>query len=220
MPTGILFTGGSGPSQGLIEGIVRKGDIICAADSGLEAAIACGIQPEAVVGDMDSLSDLELLRNFPQENIEKSSVEKDVTDTEIGIAWLRRRGCDSITIIGGGEGRLDHTLALVKILEGNESSDILWFTAREVSCIIEDRVSFIGEPDDIVSVYPIGWGPWKADSQGLRWELNHVNWAAGLMSLSNRMLSSRVRIEVKSGRFLLIRSLRNDRDQFLRRFKE
>ncbi len=220
MPAGILFTGGSGPSQGQIAGIIRKGDIICAADSGLEAAIACGIKPEAVVGDMDSLSNLELLGNFSQENIEKSSVDKDVTDTEIGIAWLRRRGCDSIIIIGGGEGRLDHTLALVKILEDSESSDILWFTEREVVCVVEDRLSFIGKPDGILSVYPIGRGPWKADSQGLRWELNHVNWADGLMSLSNRMVSSRVRIEVKSGRFLLIRSLWNYRDQFLRRIKE
>lgn len=207
MPRGILFIAGLGPTPGQLAGILRDGDVICAADSGLDNALAAGIRPVGMVGDMDSISDKELLTGFSQESLEIHPEDKGDTDTEIGIAWLRRRNCDPIVVIGGGEGRLDHTLALVKVFE-NEYSPQSWYTAREAIFLVQGPLVITGNPGDPLSFYPVGRGPWVVGSRGLRWELDSVDWAGGLMSLSNRFVRSEVELGVKSGRFLLIRPFR------------
>ena len=45
MPRGILFIGGRGPDSRQVSSILRDDDIICAADSGLDAALNAGIRP-------------------------------------------------------------------------------------------------------------------------------------------------------------------------------
>ena len=207
MTRGILFIGGCGPPGDCVRGILRDGDIICAADSGLDAALAAGIRPRFAVGDMDSISDPGLLKGFPACAVERHPRDKDETDAALGLIRLKNEGCGPLIMIGGGEGRLDHTLALLKLF-GRDIRPDRWYTAREEIICIEAAVSLQGEPGDPISFYPVGSGPWKAVSSGLRWELDSVRWNAEEMSLSNRFSKDTLSIDVKQGRFLSIRPIR------------
>ena len=113
MSRGVLFIGGRGPDPRFITLILKDGDLICAADSGLDAVLAAGLKPDGIVGDMDSVSDISLLEHYPADTVERYPADKDDSDTELGLDWLRRRGCRDIVLIGGGEGRLDHSLAIL-----------------------------------------------------------------------------------------------------------
>ena len=206
MSRGVLLIGGAGPEPGRINRIVKPGDLLCAAGSGLDVALAAGIRPDGIVGDMDSISDKALLEGFPADVVNIHPGDKDETDAELGIVWLRERDCRTLIIIGGGEGRLDHTLAL-KALFGRNDPPTSWFTAREMIRSIEGLVEIHGEPGSAVSFFTIGCGPWNVRSIGLQWELGHLEWGIDTVSLSNRIKGNSAVVTVEKGRLLMIRPI-------------
>ena len=208
MSRGVLLIGGAGPDPGRLLRIVKSGDLLCAADSGLDAALAAGFRPDGIVGDMDSISDIALLKEFPADVVDIHPRDKDETDAELGIAWLRDRDCGTLIIIGGGEGRLDHTLAL-KALFGGNNPPTVWYTAREMIRSIEGSVEIHGEPGSAVSFFTTGCGPWKVGSTGLHWELGFVDWNIDTISLSNRINRNSAVVTVEKGRLLMIRPIQD-----------
>ena len=109
----LIYTGGTVYLDGVTEK-PEEGDLVIAADSGYRTAQALGVTPRILLGDFDSLgepdvpSDCEVIR---------VPVEKDETDTQLAVTCAINRGAKEIVIIGGLEGRLDHTLSTVAILE-------------------------------------------------------------------------------------------------------
>lgn len=109
-------------------------DIIIAADSGYDNAIACGVKPQILIGDFDSIS------SIPDDvgEVLQSPTQKDLTDTQLAVESAIERGADEICIIAGTSGRLDHAMSLLAILEG------LW--VRNIRCVItsgNNRVRYI-----------------------------------------------------------------------------
>lgn len=86
-----------------------------AADGGYEQMKGCGISPDVLLGDFDSLADK---TDFPEKTeIIKYPIEKDDTDTLLAVKEAIKRGCDEITLYGalGGE-RFDHSIATLQTL--------------------------------------------------------------------------------------------------------
>ena len=83
-------------------------DFVIAADGGLLALEALGIQPDLLIGDLDSLGDHPLPEGVP---LEKHPVEKDDTDTGIALAQGYAMGCRSFALYGCAGGRVDHLIA-------------------------------------------------------------------------------------------------------------
>ena len=210
---GIVFTGGEGPQPQRIRRLLGEsaaGALVAAADSGLLLAETAGLKPDWIVGDMDSLDNAsERLSAYPAEKVIRYPADKDYTDTELALALLWEKGCDEAWIIGGGGGRLDHLLGIRDLFE-RESFPRRWITAAEdVYCI--DMADANGgklklplESGDIVSVFPLGGGPWKAESAGLKWQLDNVHWERGLYGLSNVAATPEIEIHIKQGRFIII----------------
>lgn len=105
-----------------------EGDLIIAADSGLNNAKTLDLAVNAVVGDYDSLG------HTPEVDagVEVITVptEKDITDTQLAVELALARGSTEIIIIGGLGGRLDHTLSNLAILED--------LADKRVRAVIED----------------------------------------------------------------------------------
>lgn len=110
-------------------------DLVIAADSGWNNAIALGEHPTILLGDFDSLGE----ENIPKGvEIYRVPAEKDLTDTQLAVDLALSKGARDIVIVGGLSGRLDHTLSNLAILEHLE--------AMKVHCIITDgcnRARFI-----------------------------------------------------------------------------
>ncbi len=89
-------------------------DLKIAADGGFQNAVALGETPDILLGDFDSLGDCEI-----PEKVEKLRVpaEKDFTDTQLAVDTAVKKGASEIIIVGGLDGRLDHTLSNLAILE-------------------------------------------------------------------------------------------------------
>jgi thiamine pyrophosphokinase len=202
---GLVITGGEGPDQAV--SIKKAGDVlVCAADSGLERALQLDIVPDFVVGDMDSLENKNLLNRFSPDAIEYYSHVKDFTDTEIAIEALRRRGITEITILGGGGGRLDHLVGIMRLFD-RPFYPRRWLTDREVVQCFDDGYTLEGCRGETISLFPVGKERTSARTTGLRWPLDGLEWDRGDVGISNEVINDVCRIEVLRGRLLLIRRL-------------
>lgn len=208
---GILVTGGEQPDFNLVkEYFSAKGEeaiYVCAADSGLDYCLANSIDPDYILGDMDSLSDRTRLKGFRDDIVEEHPSEKDHTDTELALMHLRQKGCRKIIMIGGGGGRLDHLMALLSLYE-RPSPPELWITARETIVHIDGHIEGASVPNEMVSLFPVGNEACTMSSSGLKWPLDGLCWTKGDVGISNRLRGNSFSITMKSGRLVLIRGLR------------
>jgi len=204
---GIVFAGGEGPDsvtlRALLDGPERR--LTVAADSGLLLAISAGVEPDWIVGDMDSVGDETLLFPYPAERVIRHPVDKDLTDTEIALELLWGKGFERIWIVGGGGGKLSHLLAIRSLFE-RKHFPIRWITSCEDVRCVDSGETLETEilPGDGVSVLPLGEGPWQAESSGLKWPLNPVNWDRGVAAISNVASGGGIRIRALRGRFMVI----------------
>lgn len=95
-------------------------DFVVAVDGGLEHLKPLGILPNAVVGDFDTVNQEVFLEYHKLKEVtwEIHRPEKDETDTELAIEMAISMGAESITILGGTGGRIDHMLANIHLLAG------------------------------------------------------------------------------------------------------
>jgi thiamine pyrophosphokinase len=200
----LLFTGGDAPVR--IEEMLEGHPFACAADSGLLTAMRWGVVPDLVVGDMDSLADPSLLDSLPPSSVIRFPRDKDETDTEIGLRVLAERGFREVALIGGGGGRLDHLLAILALFE-RETRPSTWLTARERIDFVDGEILFPAERGDTVSVFPVGCGQIRTESEGLRWKLDGLAWKRGSFGVSNEASAHAVRITVTAGAVLVVRKL-------------
>jgi len=202
---GIAFIGGEGPSRQTLKEIVRGADILVAADSGLMLCEDAGLTPDWILGDMDSLDDMGRLEKYPRDNILRFPAEKDFTDTELALQFLAEKGCDEIWFAGGGGGRLDHLFAIRSMFDRDNPPD-RWFPGKEDIRCLKEGMTF-GEtlpPGSVVSVFPLGPGPWKAESTGLKWPINDLAWERGSAWISNIAAGGPFEIRAVSGRLMII----------------
>ena len=208
---GVLFVGGAGPDPAAVADDLAEAGLVAAADAGLERALAMSVTPDFVLGDFDSLADTSLLERFPADRVLRFPTDKDETDAEIGMRLLAARGCDDVTIAGGGGGRLDHLLALALLFE-RECAPRRWVTDREDVRLVDGEAWFDGWRGSTVSVFPLGEGAAELFSEGLRWPLGGLAFARDWAGVSNVADDDRVRVGVGRGRLLVVRSLRETRD--------
>jgi len=203
----LLAVGGEGPSRDRLAFRFDSFDIICAADSGLALLLSWGLEPDLIVGDMDSIGRIELLEGRPHAEVLRFSTDKDESDTEIGLRILRERGATRIVMAGGGGGRLDHVLALRALFE-RQGAPSEWHTAGEEILFIKtrERMEFIAEIGETISVFPLSEGASEMRSQGLTWPLSGLVWKPGDFGLSNRASSREVVVEAGKGSLLVVRN--------------
>ncbi|MBQ9784387.1 MAG: thiamine diphosphokinase [Clostridia bacterium] len=91
-----------------------EGDLVIAADAGLLTARRMGVHVDLAVGDFDTLGAPDVEK---ETEVVRLPAEKDVTDTQYAVELALRAGVREIVFVGSLEGRLDHTLSLLGILE-------------------------------------------------------------------------------------------------------
>ena len=203
---GMLFVGGEGPTKELFRRYRESDAFVIAADSGLHTAIQLGVDPDLIVGDMDSLADPGLLSRFPAEKVVRFPTEKDETDAEIGIRFMREKGIDDVTVVGGGAGRLAHLLGILMLFQRDYPPQ-RWITAREEVSVVEGSCRFKAYRGQSFSFFPLTKTANQMQSTGLKWPLDGLSWTAGQAGISNIAVKDEVAVTVGRGRLLAIKEL-------------
>lgn len=93
---------------------LRKDDFYIFCDAGLKHTEALGMKPDLIIGDFDSYSKEEALKQGIETIV--LPCEKDDTDTVFAVKEAMRRNFAEFLLVGVIGQRLDHTLANVSIL--------------------------------------------------------------------------------------------------------
>ncbi|MFM2181962.1 MAG: putative thiamine pyrophosphokinae [Actinomycetota bacterium] len=121
--TVVITGGGAIPSAAV--GAVRTlgASAVVAADSGLDHAVAAGIEPTHLVGDLDSLSASGRMWAYAHGlAIDEHPADKDCTDTELALEVAAAIGTGGLLVVGGIGERIDHLLGILLALGGTAAA--------------------------------------------------------------------------------------------------
>lgn len=104
----LLIGNGETLPSGFLCALAQKANSILAADGGADRALAAGVTPDAVIGDLDSVSPS--ARKTLGENKCIFVNNQNNTDLEKALDYLVRHGCKKCLVCGFAGGRLDFTL--------------------------------------------------------------------------------------------------------------
>jgi thiamine pyrophosphokinase len=187
-------------------------DHVIAADGGARHALALGLRPHVVVGDLDSLEP-ELVEQLVAggTQIERHPAGKNATDLELAIERAIRDGAQEIVLVGALGGRLDQTLANVLILAQRE-----WPAA--ISLVEEDQVATLlrgGETLTLtaavgatVSLLPLSAQVTGITYQGLLYPLTDATLTLGsTRGISNVVAEQPATVQIASGLALVVQTV-------------
>jgi thiamine pyrophosphokinase len=188
----------------VVAALPRRAHVV-AADGGLDFARDAGLTPDALVGDLDSVSADGLAWANVHAKIISHPADKGATDTELALAYALSLNPARLTLVAGAGDRLDHTLAALGAL-GAPALDHLdtveaWWGADHVYIATPDRPVAVLEPAGTTFSVLAMHGPTTGVSiTGARWPLDNVELPplAG-WGVSNEVLDPPVRVAVGAG---------------------
>lgn len=206
----VVVVAGGGPLSPTAIEAVPDGSFIIAADSGLDYAVAAGLAPDVLVGDLDSISAAGRMWAYEHAaTIEEHAPDKDLTDTELALAHaLRVPAVTDLVLVSGSatpEERLDHLFGVVLAL-GHPSLAAL-SSVRALIGTTELRVLHAGrttvldmQPGQEFSLLALHGPCTGVDVVGARWPLADATLTATeARGLSNEASGATIEVSVKTG---------------------
>jgi thiamine pyrophosphokinase len=205
----VVLAGGELPPLAALPSLLTvERDLLVAADSGLDHALALGARVDLVVGDLDSASaGAQAQAREAGVGFETHPTTKDATDLELALHAARVRGATEITVIGGGGGRHDHLLANALLLGADAFADLALDAYVGIAhlVVIRRRATLRGQPGDLCSLVPLGGTATRVHTTGLRYPLADEDLTAGsTRGVSNELLADRATVEIAAGVLLAI----------------
>ena len=204
----IIFANGIVPNLESARGLIQTGDVLIAADGGTQHALALGLFPSLVIGDLDSLTPEERQKlDANSIEIQQYSRDKDETDLELALQYACRSGFNKILVVGALGGRLDQTLGNLSLLTNPELAalDVRMDDGVEEAFFTRRRCEFHGKPADIVSLIPWRGAVSGVCTEGLHWPLNNETlFQDKTRGISNEMSRETATISLRSGLLLVI----------------
>lgn len=171
--------------------------VVVALDRGADACLAAGIKPQAVIGDLDSLSDE--ARKRLSGRLHHVS-EQMTTDFDKGLRNIR-----APLVIGVGlmDGRLDHMLAALSVLMRHAERPCLLIGSESLVFHCPPEIRFDLPKDTLVSIYPLA--PGRVASHGLVWPTDGLWFQAGdMLGTSNAAAGGEVMLAPEKRGMLVI----------------
>ena len=181
----------------------RPGDLVVAADGGLEYLRQLHILPQHILGDFDSLG------YQPEgENVAAYPPEKDDTDMMLAVKYGLEKGCDTFLIYGSLGGRLSHTMANLQTLRflcEKGCRGALVDGGSIVTMIQNERLCLAQTCAGMLSVFAQGGRAEGVSIRGLKYNVENVSFTTDYpLGTSNEFVGEDAQIEVRSGTLLLI----------------
>ncbi len=187
------------------EGYIHGDEYIICADGGYDNALKLGLQPNLLVGDMDSIKTLPT-------GVETVPVpaEKDDTDTMLAVKLAIERGYHHITILGGVGGRLDHVFANIQTLLycAERGVEALLAGSRNSAFVLINGTRVLkAVADSFVSVFSLSPCCDGVTLKGLRYPLTDAHLVNSFpLGVSNEFRQEYAEITVGDGTLLVILS--------------
>lgn len=204
-----IFLNGSPDSPGLIQHVVRRADLVVAADGGARYALNAGVIPDLVIGDMDSLGE-ELVREVEKRgaSLERYPLRKDKMDGHLAVLAARKRGASAVDFLCAMGGRLGALFAVPHILLAAERIGLRSTVVADWGrmFVIEAGSRAVeGDPRDSVSVFPLSGPAAGVTIEGMEYPLENATLDPGdTLGFHNELVGNEARVSVGKGALLVV----------------
>jgi thiamine pyrophosphokinase len=166
--TGVTLVGAGASDRAMVQAAHSLAPVLIAADSGADRLSGMRLEPRAVIGDMDSISEPDRWRAGPVTFVHLA--EQDTTDFE---KCLYATEAPFYIAVGFTGGRIDHTLATFHALLRYPDKHIVVVGEHEVSALVPAgrTLRLKVTPGAPVSIYPL-LPVTAVRSRGLAWPID------------------------------------------------
>jgi thiamine pyrophosphokinase len=204
-----IFLNGAPDLERLIRAVAGRADLVVAADGGARYALAAGIVPDLIVGDMDSLGE-DLAREMKARGAElqRHPVRKDKMDGHLAVLAARERGTTAADFLCAAGGKFGAVFAIPHILLaaerlGMRSSVVAdWgrmFVVEAGSRTVEGAVG------DSVSVFPLAGPATGVALEGMGYPLADATLEPGdTLGFHNELVGGEAKVGVERGTLLVV----------------
>lgn len=170
--------------------------VLVAADGGADRALALGLRPAAVIGDLDSLSAAG--RAALADRLHPVA-EQDSTDFGKCLQFVAARFYLGLGFTGL---RLDHTLAALTELTARPDQIVILIAEDEVIFRAPPRLCLDLPPGTRLSLHPMGAASGR--SVGLRWPIDGLHFAPEIRTGTSNEVTGPVTIETDGPMLVLV----------------
>lgn len=176
--------------------------VICC-DGGVRHLKYLGITPNYIIGDFDS-ADKSLVEQYNTEEceIEIFGVEKDFSDSELGINKGIELGCEELILIGGTGGRLDHTIANLNlgVLALSQNCNLIIIDEINIVYTMVGTLKLENKKGQTCSILPLTKILEGVTTSGLKYSLKDEDIFLGeTRPISNLITEDSASISIKKG---------------------
>lgn len=199
----LISIGGNSTSN--ILSIESNFDEIIAVDSGVEHLFKLSLDPNTLIGDLDSISENSL------DKVKKNGVDiiafnsnKDQTDFELALNYLEGVENSIIYIIGGESGEIDHLLSIFLLIPSKSFFENIIWVYGDKKIIFRQKLKLNVKKMSKFSIIPIT-NLSNLSIDGAEWNLENKNIQFGeTTTLRNVANKDEINVNCDTGVFAFI----------------
>jgi len=196
----VILANGSFPAHPIPLRHLAEADLIVCCDGAVEKLLKHDLEPGAIVGDLDSLSD-ELKRKYG--SLIFGDPDQETNDLTKAVHWCISHGIKEAIILGATGLREDHTLGNISLLaDYNQQLNVTMLTDTGTFRVFDHSVTLSSVPGQQVSLFSID-PHLSVTSEGLRYPLDNLrlcNWWRGTL---NEASGDHFRLEFEHGQVIV-----------------
>ncbi len=178
----VTLVGGGQATVEEVQKALTIAPVCVAVDGGLSLALAAGAEPQAVIGDMDSVDPVTLAQ-MPGTRCHQIT-EQQTTDFDKA---LRMVSAPAVVGVGFCGGRLDHQLAALHVLLAHPDRACVLMAADQIALHMPPELHLAARLGDVISLFPMT--KITGASTGLQWEIDKLTFdPAVFIGTSNRAM--------------------------------
>ncbi len=180
-------------------------DFVVGVDSGTEYLYKLFLIPNLIIGDLDSIN-TKTLERAKKDSVEIISyeVDKDKTDFELTLDYIKIKGSNNITVIGGESGELDHLFGnLISISAFHTNEHIEWKQSKK-NIIFPNSELIKIERGKVFSLLALS-NLEGVSINGAKWNIKNKNIKYGSTKTLRNITNAEVlKVRVDSGNYCLV----------------
>jgi len=187
---------------------------LLAADGGANHLGRIGLRPDAVIGDLDSISPG--IRKFIGEERMIHRPDQDRTDLDKALEYaFDKLGLENLTVFGATGGRLDHAVGNLGLLARRALGERLVLVADDHRVLaMKGELALDAEPGETWSFFTFDPAV-RVTLEGVKWPIADTAIdLAGKPSISNEAAADRVTVRAEGGAVVVVRRLAGDDSEF------
>ena len=199
----LISIGGNSTSDVL--SIESNFEEIIAVDSGIEHLLNLSLNPNTLIGDLDSISKKSL------DDVKKNGVKilafnsnKDQTDFELALNYLEEAEKSKVYIIGGESGEIDHLISIFLLIPSKSFFENIIWLYGDKRIIFRQKIELNIKKLTKFSIIPLS-DLTNLSIDGAEWNLDNKDIQFGeTLTLRNSTNEEQLNIRCDKGVFALI----------------